>query len=133
MPRRRPQSTALVAAASRPLIDRSAATPRQAAGWQAECWTMFDEIGEVKYACNLAGNAMAKLRPYVAVYPADDPTNDPVPVLTDGIDSEKVDPDLAVAAAAELERLSSAEGGIPEVLRSLNINLEVAGELWLVG
>jgi hypothetical protein len=131
MARRRTAPTALVAAASRPLKDTSATVPKGAAQWQAEAWTMFDEVGEVKYACNLAGDAMARLRLYVAIHPGDQPDTDPVPVLTEA-DDQNVDPDLAVAAAAELARLGGT-GALPELLRSLNINLEVAGELWLVG
>ena len=94
---------------------------------------MFDEVGEVKYGTTLAGNAMAKLRLYVACYPADDPTSDPIPVIGPEAEEQKIPPDLALAAEATLDRLNSTEGGMPELLRALNINLEVAGELWLVG
>jgi hypothetical protein len=133
MARRRTAPTALVAAASRPLHDTFATVPRGAAQWQAEAWTMFDEVGEVKYACNLAGDAMARLRLFVAVRPGDQPDTDPVPVLS-AAEDEGLDPELASAAAAELGRLGgTGTGQLPELLRSLNINLEVAGELWLVG
>ncbi len=126
-----PPNAALVAAASRPLKDRGAMVPRGAAQWQGEAWTMYDEIGEVKYACTVAGNALAKLRLFVAVRPAEDPEGDPIPLLTNAKE-EGVSPDLAVAAEAELARLGNG-AGVPELLRSLNVNLEVAGELWLVG
>jgi hypothetical protein len=132
MARRTRTPTALVAAASRPLVDRKATVPRQAAQWQAEAWTMFDEIGEVKFGCNMAGNAMAKLRLYVAIRPPDQPDADPVPLDADTAKELDVPPDLALAAQAELARLAEGDG-MPELLRSLNINLEVAGELWLVG
>ena len=124
-------NAALVAAASRPLKDRTALVPRGAAQWQAEAWTMYDEIGEVKYACSVAGNALAKLRLFVAIRPGDDPDGDPIPLLTNA-QEEGLSPDLAVAAEAELVRLGNG-AGIPELMRSLNVNLEVAGELWLVG
>jgi hypothetical protein len=131
MRRRTPANATLVAAASRPLKDRLAPVPKGAAQWQAEAWTFYDEVGEVKYACSIAGNALAKLRLFVAIRPADDPEGDPIPLLTHA-QEEHVSPDLAVAAEAELARLGGG-AGIPELLRSLNVNLEVAGELWLVG
>lgn len=128
----RTRPTALVAAASRPLVDRHAAVPRQAAAWQAEAWTMFDEIGEVKFGCSMAGNAMAKLRLYVAIRPPEEPDADPLPLDAEMAQELDVPPELALAAQAELARLAEGDG-MPELLRSLNINLEVAGELWLVG
>lgn len=112
--------------------------------WQEEAWSYFDEVPEIKYTDWWLGNQISKARLFVGVQP--DPEADPVPVLRlrrrdpENPDSELVEEvhpgvpeDLARAAAAELARLRSPLGGQAEILRETNINLEVAGELFIVG
>lgn len=109
--------------------------------WQDEAWSYFDEVPEVKYTDWWLGNQIAKARLFAATQP--DPEADPVPLVrrvvpegggpaTDEV-AEGIPPDLAAAATAELARLRSPLGGQGEILREANINLEVAGELFLVG
>lgn len=136
MPRgRRPNTRGLIAAA-RPMptvgkasgMPATAVPPRQE--WQADAWAYFDAIPEVKHGIRFVGNAMAKLRLYPAVQNPDDPSGPPIPV-TDA--ASGVPTNVAAVAVAELGRLRSTRGGQSEILRVLAMNLEVAGEAWIVG
>lgn len=94
--------------------------------WQTDAWDYFDNVGEVKHAVRYVGNAMGKLR----VFPAVDVDGVPVPVTDPNSQVPKA---VADAAVAELERLRSPRGGQSEILRVLSMNLEVAGEGFIVG
>lgn len=78
----------------------------------------------------LQGNVMAKIRFFVAVRDPSDPEATPIPAT---------DPDAglpsgaAARAQAELDRLKGPLGGRSEIARALNMNLEVAGEAYLIG
>lgn len=98
--------------------------------WQAEAWDYFDAVPEVKYSTLYLGNQMSKLVLFPGVRDPKNPEADPVPVTDPGAG---VDASLAAAAQAELDRLKSTDGGMAELLRELNINLEVAAELYLIG
>lgn len=105
--------------------NRSPSTP-----WQDDAWRAFDEVPEVKHHVLFMGNALAKLRLFVAAFPPDDPESDPIPAS----DPASGIPAAAAALAdAELDRLRSRLGGRPEMLRRLEMNLEVAGEAYIVG
>lgn len=121
----------LVASAQRiDVSDRRQANRIRAArqDWQDESYGYFNDIGEVKYYCRYKGNALARLRLFVATTLDDDET----PIAAD---DEQADlPSALVAAANEaLDRLKKADGGTGEMLRSIGTNLEVAGEVYLVG
>lgn len=96
--------------------------------WQAEAWGYFDEVPELKHGIWFLGNAMSKLRLFPTVYDPDRDEDVPV-VLLDA----PVPADLAEAAIEEMNRLRSTTGGLSEIIRELTMNLEVAGECWLVG
>lgn len=120
---------AVVAASSR--IDLSARSSRHSAKatWQDEAWGYFDSVPEIKESIRYRANQMGRLRLFVAVANPE-PGGEPIPVE---------DPDsgvpnaVAMTATAELGRLRSRFGGLGEILRQLDMNLEVAGEAWLVG
>lgn len=98
-------------------------------GWQDEAFDNFDELGIIKAPVWWSGNAMSKLKLYAAVRPIDDPEGAPIPVA----DTESGIPsNLASYAQAEIERLKSPFGGRAEILRMLQMNLEIAGLGWLV-
>lgn len=103
------------------------ASPRE---WHEEAWTYFDTIPEIKESVRYRGNQLGKLRLFCAVDNPKDPDGDPIPVTdpASGVPAE-----VAAAAEAELGRLRSAMGGQAEILRMLDMNLEVAGECYLVG
>ena len=94
--------------------------------WQTEAWEYYDAIGEIKYAFNLVASVVSRIRLYAAV--VDSPAEAPSPVR----DSETVDPRLAAAAERALDRLSSAYGGQPGLLKDAALNLQVTGECYLV-
>ena len=97
-----------------------------AAQWQQEAWEYYDAIGEIKYAFNLVGSVVSRIRLYAAVN--QDPAEAPVAIRL----SDKIDPDLAQAAERALTRLDSAYGGQAGLLRDAALNLLVAGECYLV-
>lgn len=94
--------------------------------WQTEAWEYYDSIGEVKYAFNLVASVVSRIRLYVAAI--DNPSEAPAPIE----DVEKIDERLAAAAQRALDRLSSAYGGQPGLLKDAALNLQVTGECYLV-
>lgn len=101
---------------------------RQAAStaWQTEAWEYYDAIGEIKYAFNLVASVVSRIRLYTAAVV--NPSEAPAPVGS----VEGIDPRLAAAADRALERLSSAFGGQPGLLKDAALNLQVTGECYLV-
>ncbi len=94
--------------------------------WQSEAWEYYDAIGEIKYAFNLVASVVSRIRIYAAAI--DDPSQAPVPAGS----SQVVDAKLATAAERALERLNSAYGGQPGLLKDAALNLSVSGECYLV-
>ncbi len=94
--------------------------------WQTEAWEYYDAIGEIKYAFNLVASVVSRIRLYAAAI--GNPDEAPAPIK----DVEKVDPRLAAAAQRALDRLSSAYGGQAGLLKDAALNLQVAGECYLV-
>jgi hypothetical protein len=135
--RRRPitGSSALVGSSAR--LQTAASTGSQpvdglAETWQREAYRFYDEVGEIRYGARFTGNAMSKLRMFVAVQP--DARSEPVPVdATDADGVRLVSEQDAAAAESTLLRLRSPEGGLPELQREWGINDFVVGESYLVG
>jgi len=94
--------------------------------WQAEAWEYYDAIGEIKYAFNLVASVVSRIRIYAAA--VDDPSQAPVSVN----ESRVIDQSLAAAAQRALDRLNSAYGGQPGLLKDAALNLAVTGECYLV-
>ena len=94
--------------------------------WQQEAWEYYDAIGEIKYAFNLVGSVVSRIRLYAAI--VEEAAETPIAVQ----DSEKLDPQLADAAKRALQRLDSAYGGQAGLLRDAALNLSVTGECYLV-
>lgn len=114
---------ALVAAGSRVNPDDRSEVKRtldRRQAWQEEAWDSFDAVGEVKQALNFMANALRKVRLFVAERPPDDPDGDPVPS------------DNGQANDA-LDRLRSGLGDHGEILAGFALNLNVAGECYLLG
>lgn len=93
-----------------------------AQGWQDEAWLYSDAIGEISYAFTVVANALSRVRLYTAQIV--DPAAPPV----------AADPDSQTGQASIeiLERLNSAFGGIPGLLRDAAMNIQVSGECLLV-
>jgi hypothetical protein len=94
--------------------------------WQSEAWEYYDSIGEIKYAFNLVASVVSRIRLYAAA--VQNPSEAPAPI--DSV--SKVDGRLAAAAQRALDRLSSAYGGQPGLLKDAALNLQVTGECYLV-
>jgi hypothetical protein len=94
--------------------------------WQSEAWEYYDSIGEIKYAFNLVASVVSRIRLYAAA--VGNPSEAPAPILK----VENVEPRLAAAAERALDRLSSAYGGQPGLLKDAALNLQVTGECYLV-
>lgn len=94
--------------------------------WQSEAWEYYDAIGEIKYAFNLVASVISRIRIFPAI--VEDASQAPVPVTQ----SPKIDDRLSAAADRALDRLNSAFGGQPGLLRDAALNLSVAGECYLV-
>lgn len=94
--------------------------------WQSEAWEYYDAIGEIKYAFNLASQVISRIRLFAAV--TEDVSEAPVPIRS----SHTMDTRLADAAERALSRLDSAYGGQAGLLRDAALNLNVAGECYLV-
>lgn len=83
--------------------------------WQTEAWTYMDTLGECAYGANFVGDALARLRLYIA--DADDPDHEPV--------AEEDDRE-AYEALASL-------GQTGPILHDIGVNVTVVGECLLVG
>lgn len=130
---RNDQPQVLVAAASRINLVEPKLAQAQAAKrpkWQAEAWAYFDEVPELKEAVRYRGNQLSKLRLFVAVEDPENPRGEPVRATDE---ASGVPPAVAQAAEDELARLKGEYGGHGEILRELDMNLEIAGECYLVG
>lgn len=128
-----PVRTGLKSSAQRFTLKNKKVVTKQASkgqAWQTEAWGYFDSIPELKYSVWFLGNVMSKVRLFVGVRPVDDPDADPIPITDPKAD---VPPALAVRAQAELQRLKGPLGGLPEICREMNMNLEIAAECYLVG
>lgn len=98
--------------------------------WQKDAWSYWRRIPEVKQLILFLGNQLAKLRIFVAVDDPNDPEGDPMAISAEG---SPVPEAVQVAAMAELARLMTHDGGLPELMRRLDMNLEIPGEAYLVG
>lgn len=97
-------------------------------GWQADAWLVFHSMGVVKYADRFLANTCARLRWYAAV--AGDDGNPPIAVSDP---DSGIDATTARAAEDVVARLALANGGHGGLMKSLVLNLEVAGECWMLG
>lgn len=91
-------------------------------GWQDEAWMYADAIGEITYAFSVVSNALSRVRLFTAEIV--DPSSPPI----------SADPDSQTGQASIeiLEKLNSAFGGIPGLLRDAAMNLQISGECLLV-
>lgn len=95
------------------------AARRRRADWQREAWDYYENLGEVMYGANFIGNALGRLRLFVAERST--PNEDPVEVEGDDRANEA------------LQRLSDAHGSHFPILQGWGVNTTVAGEGYLVG
>lgn len=115
-----------------PADDNEPGRRRKPLDWQRRAWDFFDQLGEVRFASEFVGGAMARLRLYPAMRP--DPNEAPVGISPDGNDDGlQLTPEERQAAHATLNRLLGPATGENEIQRALGSNLFVAGDCSLVG
>lgn len=98
--------------------------------WQEDAWDVFDDVPEIKYSVWFEGNVMAKCKLFAAVLDPSDPEAIPIP-LSDP--ASGIPAAVAQRAQAEIERLKGELGGQGEILRAMNMNLEIAAEGYIIG
>lgn len=99
---------------------------RQISGWQKQAWEYYDLVGELKFAANLIGSVISRIRIYSA-YVLDE--NMAPAHITEIKDLDK---DIVAAATGALRLLSTNTGGTSGFLRDMAINLFITGECYLV-
>lgn len=115
-------SPSLIASAARVTLNRADAWRDyrlRDEQWQAECWRMYDVVGELHFAANYIGSACSRVRIYVA--DVDDV----------GRIGNEVDNDDEVQALADT--VFGGPAAKAEALRALGINLTVPGEAFIIG
>lgn len=117
--------------------------------WQREAWDYYDAIGEVKYAFQLVGAVMSRLRLYGAIILDEDAP--PVSIASWIADSaaqneeervefaqmelsppEDITDEVMDAVRQQVSALGSGHGGMSGLLRDFGINLSVSGECYLI-
>lgn len=89
--------------------------------WQEQAWDFYDRIPELRYGANWAGNALSRARLYVGHV---DPNGSSAPVPIGDTEADLQKP---------LDELFGGQIGQGEMLRRFAIQLNVAGETYLVG
>ena len=103
---------------------------RGALDWQRESWHYMETLPEISNAANMHGAAMARLNIVPAVRP--DPRAAPVPLSPEGekVDGIKDVPDeIREAMQATIDRLIGGPMPGHEMLRMLDLNLFISGDL----
>lgn len=98
--------------------------------WQTDAWDYWRKVPEIKQLMLFLGNQLSKLELFLAV---DDPNDDQGGPISIYDENAGVPERIRAAAQAELDRLNLHDGGISELLRRLDLNLEIPGEGYLVG
>lgn len=91
----------------------------QHAGWKAEAWRFYDELGEIWFGHNFVGNSLSRIR----IFAAEESDTDEPPAAID---------DLSDPARVEVERLENGDG-ISAMLHAMGIMMGVPGEGLLLG
>ena len=107
-------------------FSRNTAKSRSTDSWQSAAWDYYDEVGEVKYSFGVTASTVSRIRIYPGVVV--DPARPPQHVN----DTEGLPEGLAEAAMRGMKLLASGPGGIPTLMSALALNLQVAGECYLV-
>lgn len=112
----------LVAAATRltsQSLSRGRGRRASAEGWQEDAWEMYDLVGELRFVTNLLANQASKARFYVGTI-SDNPNDPPVPTT----DQRLID---------ALESIGDGPSGLTQLIKRLDVNLQIPGDGWLVG
>lgn len=111
-------------------LSKSAELKRQAEArrpWQDAGLGFYRTMPEIRYPSNFIGACLGRYLLRIGLRPEDDPTGPPT--VWDGPDK----PDFVRIAEESIADLSGSQGGLPEILSRYGINLNVAGDGWLLG
>lgn len=95
--------------------------------WQNEAWEFYDTVPELKFGTGWAGNLCAKVKLYVATLNAE---GNAVAVSDEASGISSSD---AAQLDLLMDELAGDFGGQADIQRELTMNLDVAGECYLVG
>lgn len=118
-----------------------AAVKARSENWQKDAWTLYDEVGEIKYGARFVGRAMSKISFYPAVrlarnerpVPLDAVVNDPALLSDHGIPvPENLEAVKRASEDALLRLDDAADGGLAGLQERWGISQFVAGEAHLI-
>jgi hypothetical protein len=98
-------------------------------GWQQDAHSFYATIGELHYATNFKANCMGRIKLFPAAYPTGGEDDDPVPLA----DIEGVPPEVLGACKEAQLALGNGRLAVSNLLYTLSVNMEVAGECFLLG
>lgn len=95
----------------------------------------FDEVPEVKELLLWRSDQIAKLKIYAAIRLSNDERDEPVPLDSEAVADAgiKISDETIALVMEEVAALRTEVGGQAEILRRADLNLEVAGECFLIG
>lgn len=131
---RRSKASSITAAAKR--VDLSIKpSRRRREAWQEDAWAAYDEVPEVKELLLWRSDQIAKLKLYAAIRLSNDERQEPVPLDSEAVKDAGINiSDETIALVMdEVAALRTEVGGQAEILRRADLNLEVAGECFLIG
>lgn len=131
-PAARPRTTILASAAPVDISKRGAAKliATRAQAWQEEAWAAFDGVGEIGHTLGYRANVISKVR-LVAGVRTDNPSDPPVPV--DVAVAENLISQGSADMATEIVDRFDQGPGLAALLHKCSLNLDVPGDLHVVG
>lgn len=132
---RNKRGRAAITAAARHVDLSRTAKRRNRIEWQTDAYAAFNDVPEVKELFLWRSDQLGKLKLFVAVRLSNDDRDEPVPIDSEAVQEAGLGVTQGVIdlCQAELATLRTAVGGQSEILRRMDLNCEIAGELWLIG
>ena len=98
--------------------------------WQDDAWEVFDLVGEQRFLSTTLANRMGQAKLFVGRLDPEDPTGEPIPLTEE-------DEAIEGVAAVDIMGVFSAFGDTPagraQIITRLGINLNVAGDGYIIG
>lgn len=95
--------------------------------WQEQAWKYYRNLPEIRYPANFFGSSLSRFRAQIGLIPADNPNAKP-----EIIEGQRR-PDIVRAAEEQLAALKGPTGGVSEIQNRYGVNMNVAGDGWLIG
>lgn len=132
---RNKRGRAAITAAARQIDLSRPAKRRNRVEWQTDAYAAFDDVPEIKELFLWRSDQLGKLKLYVAVRLSNDDREEPVPIDSAAAQEAGlgITQGIIDLCQEELAALRTAVGGQSEILRRMDLNTEIAGEMWLIG